>query len=251
MRKCLNPIFAALTLATSLFAEEAARPKLFGREQTQKFPYSMAGQLIFASGRHDFQGSGTTINSRSVLTAAHNLWDARNGWSTNVEFNRARSGRNVGKRVYARRLFVFGNYSGVVRQHGAESARAFAFDLGGLRFSTPPANGGYAGWSGDTSLLTGEAYNIALGYGAEQHDGDDLLFVSPTTAFAKVVGSFMENDTLTFEGGMSGGPVFAEAAPGDLRIAGIIVAGSEDPPSGGIRAISESGSKFIRRYLQY
>lgn len=211
----------------------------------------MAGQLIFASGRHDYQGSGTTISQRSVLTAAHNLWDAETGWSTNVEFNQGRYGRRIESQVFARRLFVFGGYAGAARHFGADSVRAFSRDLGGLRFSTPPADGAYAGWSADSSVLTGDAYNIALGYGAATHSGDFLLSVTPKFNFVKTRGGFLENDSLSFEEGMSGGPVFAEIAPGDLRIVAVIVAGSDDPPSGGVRAINQDGAKFILGYLHY
>jgi hypothetical protein len=50
---------------------------------------------------------------------------------------------------------------------------------------------------------------------------------------------------------MSGGPVFAEVAEGDLRVTGVIVAGSDDPPSGGIRALDAAASRFLKTYLTY
>jgi V8-like Glu-specific endopeptidase len=231
-------------------AQSVSRPTQLGN-LTQQMPYAMAGQLIFTSGNADYQGSGTVVQQRSVLTAAHNLWDAENGWSTAVEFNRARSGRNVPNHVFAKRLYIFGGYRGNATRSGADSLQAFATDLGGLRFSEVLAGGTYALWRANPALLTGESYNIALGYGAEQHSGDDLLFVEPTASFFRAYSSFYENDSLTFEGGMSGGPVFAEQETGDLRLVGVIVAGSDDPPSGGIRALNDAAAAFINLYLRY
>ncbi len=240
-----------LLAATPLVAQSVSRPAVIGATLTEKFPYSMAGQLIFSSGDYDFQGSGTVINKLSVLTAAHNIWDVDAGWSYDMEFNRARSGQKIATHVMANRIFVFGGYQNAVTRNGADSVRAFAYDLGGVRFKTMPSDGSFAGWKSDLSLITGSIYNICIGYGAETHTGDDMLFVEPRSSFYQTFSAFYENDTLTFEGGMSGGPVFATVAPNDLRIVGVIVAGSDDPPTGGIRAINATGARFISTYLRY
>lgn len=242
--------FAALWSST-VSGQNVSYPARLTSEYMDRFPYSMAGQLIFTSGEADYQGSGTVVYKRSVLTAAHNCWDIDNGWSTNVEFNRARSGAATPNRLFARRIYVFAGYQGNARKYGTDSLRAFASDLGGLRFPTALAGGSYAGWRSDFNLLTGGAYNIALGYGADRHSGDDLLFVEPNFAFTQIYATFFENESLTFEGGMSGGPIFAEVAPGDLRIAGVIVAGSDDPPSGGVRALNAAAAQFLKTYLTY
>ena len=240
-----------LFTATTLNAQNASRPALLGATLAQKFPYSMAGQIIFSSGDYDYQGSGTVINKLSVLTAAHNIWDADGGWSYDMEFNRARIGQKIATQVMAVRVFVFGGYQSAVSRSGADSVRAFAYDLGGVRFKVMPADGSFAGWKSDLSLITGSTYNICIGYGAETHTGDDMLFVEPQSSFYQTYSAFFENDSLTFEGGMSGGPVFAQVAPNDLRIVGVIVAGSDDPPTGGIRAINAAGARFISTYLRY
>jgi V8-like Glu-specific endopeptidase len=259
MRKFLTLIALALTGSFPLFAQystppiEVSRPEPFSSNMTRQFPYSMSGQLIFTSGNSDYQGTGTVIFRRSVLTAAHNLWDADEGWSYNVEFNRARSGNDIAKQTLGNRMFVLGGYQTFAGRYGANSFRAFAYDLGGIRFSTPPAGGSYAGWRSDLRMLT--TYNdssiTCLGYGADLHSGDELLHVEPTRPFQGAYGAFMENLSLTFEGGMSGGPIFAEIADGSLRVVGIVVAGSDDPPSGGIRAINPAGAQFISTYLRY
>ena len=101
----ISTALAALTPA--LRAADVAYPALLGEELTKKFPYSMTGQVIFSSGDRDYQGSATVVFKRSVLTAAHNLWDSENGWSTNVEFNRSRNGTATPNQAFAHRLFVF------------------------------------------------------------------------------------------------------------------------------------------------
>jgi hypothetical protein len=112
------------------------------------------------------------------------------------------------------------------------------------------AGGAAAEASSDTTLLTGSAANVALGYGAEFHRGDELLAVSPKTAFFPVTGAFFSNRSLSFEAGMSGGPVFALNPRGQWLVSGIVVAGSTEPVSGGIRAIDTSATQFIRQYLR-
>lgn len=232
-------------------AQSVSHPQVADQELVEQFPYSMVGQLIFTSGQSDYQGSGTTVYKRSVLTAAHNCWDIDNGWSTNIEFNRARSGAQTPYQFFARRVYVFAGYQANSRKYGQDSVVAFASDLGGLRFPTALAGGSYAGWRADASLLTGDTYNIALGYGADVHSGDDMLYVEPQFPFFQVYQAFFESDFLTFEGGMSGGPIFASVGANDYRVVGVIVAGSDDPPSGGVRALNGAAASFLQTYLRY
>ena len=92
---------------------------------------------------------------------------------------------------------------------------------------------------------------LCLGYGAEFHSGDELLAVRSASGFIPVLGAFLESTALTFEGGMSGGPVLSEVAPDDFRVVGIVVAGSATPPAGGIRALDAAGAAFVATYLRY
>ena len=227
------------------------KPATLGAGLENKSPYSMAGQLIFRSGPSHYQGSGTVVYAKSVLTAAHNVWDPTQGWSTDVRFNRARSGASIASRQFANRLYVFGTYRSVAAHYGPESIRSFASDLGGLRFNVAPAGGAYAGWRADARLLSAGAPVLGLGYGAEFHSGDEMLAVRSPAGFSPVLGAFMESTGLTFEAGMSGGPILSEVAPDDFRIVGIIVAGSDSPPAAGIRALDAAGAAFIAAYLRY
>ncbi len=228
-----------------------AKPASIGADAVKRSPYSMVGQLIFRSGPSYYQGSGTVVYAKSVLTAAHNVWDPVNGWSTTVQFNRARSGTTSASHVFANRLFVFGTYRTAAAHYGQDSSRTFASDLGGLHFNVAPANGAYAGWRSDTSLLSSGKPVIGLGYGAEFHSGDEMLASGAPAAFFPVIGAFMESTALTFEAGMSGGPVLVEVAPNDFRIVGIVVAGSDTPPAAGIRALDAAGAAFLASYLRY
>ena len=246
-----SALVALFVPVDSAVAQAVEKPALLGSELTKKSPFSMAGQLIFRSGASYYQGSGTVVYSRSVLTAAHNVWDATNGWSTDIRFDRARSGASSASHQYASRLYVFGAYRTAAARYGLDSDRSFASDLGGLRFNVAPAGGAYAGWRADTRLVAAGAPVLCLGYGAEFHTGDELLIVRSAAGFAPVVGAFMESTGLTFESGMSGGPIFSEVAPDDLRVVGIVIAGSDTPPAGGIHALDAEGAEFIATYLRY
>ncbi len=243
--------FALAIIAPAQAQDEVAYPAPVGASLTASFPYSMAGQLIVTSGDYDYQGSGVVVYKRSALTAAHNLWDVDGGWSTNVEFNRARFNATIVTQRFATRLFVFGGYQRSVLNYGADSDFSFARDLGGMRFASNLANGSYAGWKYDLKLLTGDAYNICLGYGADSHSGDELLFAEPTFSWSRIYNAYFDNTSVSFEGGMSGGPVFAEVAGGDWRVVGIIVSGSDEPPAGGIHAITADSARFLVKYLRY
>ena len=251
MKKLIALLGFAFAAFAPLIAQDVALPAPVGADLTKTYPYSMAGQIIFTSGDGDYQGSGVVVFKRSGLTAAHNLWDADGGWSTDVEFNRARHDDSFAAQRLATRLYVFGGYQRSALKYGADSDYSFARDLGGMRFASLLANGSYAGWKSDTRLLTGDAYNICLGYGADNFSGDKLLFAEPGTSWVRVYKAYFDNTSLTFEGGMSGGPVFAELPNGDWRVTGIIVAGSDEPPAGGIHAITTEGATFLSTYLRY
>ncbi len=247
----VNAVLAWLCTTGSAQVQSVANPATVGAAQTKKSPFSMVGQLIFRSGESYFQGSGTVVYSKSVLTAAHNVWDPVNGWSTHIQFNRARSGAAIASRTYASRLYVFGSYRTAAARYGQDSSRSFASDLGGLRFNVAPAVGAYVGWRADTGLLSPGNPVLCLGYGAEFHTGNDLLSVGSAAGFFPVIGAFMESTGLTFEGGMSGGPILSEVAPDDFRVVGIVVAGSTSTPAGGIHALDAEGGAFVVTYLRY
>ena len=250
-------ILAALTLGAAPFAGAAeapvaavAYPQEAGATVTRTFPFSMIGQLLFANGDSWFSGSGTVVRPRSVLTAGHNLWDADGGFSTDILFRRGLAGRADLSEQYASRIYVLSGYRENVRQFKNSDPRAFSYDTGGLVFRAPVAGGANAGWWANPALLTGPAPLLALGYGGEFHSGDDLLSVAPTAPFRPIVGAFWDNLSIYCESGMSGGPVFARDTDGKLYLTGVVVAGSSEPPSAGIRILDRAAAEFIRRYLK-
>lgn len=245
MKKLFLPIVALLPL----FAPATEYPEPIGKTTARTFPYSMIGQLLYASGGEGFLSTGTVVNNASVLTAGHVLYDPNTGWSTDILFRRSTYGADYLNQKYARRMYLLGGYQAAANDRGPDSAAAFAKDIGGLVFRRAIAGGSAAGWIADTSLLTGSSYNVALGYGGETHSGDELLFVEPEFSFYRSFGAFYENDSIFIEPGMSGGPVFAEDND-TLYVAGVVVSGSDDPVSGGVRALNGKAATFIRTYLQ-
>ena len=255
MHPILSRLVLLLAVATSV-AHGQQYPQPLGESLRLQFPYSAIGVLDFKSGSGFYVGSGTVIAEKTVLTAGHNLFDRRAGWSTNILFLRGyHEGSAVDEAPTATRILILGGYRPSVQYYGGNSAAAFASDLGLVRFAISEVPGEFrgwtefAGWTADRTLLESNNYKIALGYGAEgAHKGEELLYVETSSPFYRVFGAFMESESLYFEGGMSGGPLFSETAGGELTITGVIVSGSEDPVSGGIRALNPAAARLINRY---
>ncbi|MDP9291358.1 MAG: hypothetical protein M3O82_03215 [Verrucomicrobiota bacterium] len=246
----LAPQLALVFLIASSVAGALAidSPQPTGATFARTSPYSMIGQLRFVSGSDYYVGSGTAILPKAVLTAAHNLWDPQTGWSRRILFIRSKYDDAGLSRQLASRKYILGGYSSAALRYGGNSSYAFANDMGGLRFLNPLAGGLHAGWRADVPSLTGADYNIALGYGAETHSGDELLFVEPTQSFYVVIGGYLNNDSILAEGGMSGGPVMAPNPSDVLEVVGVVVSGSTD--GAGIRAIDAKAARFIRANLR-
>jgi hypothetical protein len=251
------PLVALIAFGTLAYAAEPvaapappAHPQETGATFARTFPYSMIGQLHFSNGNSWFIGSGTVVKPRSVLTAAHNLWDEDGGFSTDVLFRRGLAGDSALSAQYARRIYVLSGYRENVRQFSNTDVRAFSYDTGGLVFRDLVANGSNAGWWANPALLNGTAPVLALGYGGEVHSGNDLLSATPTLPFYPVVGAFWNNLSIYCESGMSGGPVFSRNTDGKLFITGVVVAGSNDPASTGIRILDRTATDFITQYLK-
>lgn len=226
----------------------AGSPRPIGVAATRTFPYSMIGQLSFFAGSTAYLGSGTVVQPFGVLTAAHNLYDPTDGWSTDLLFKRAHYGSTELSSRYASRAYILGGYQANAFTYGGDDVRTFARDTGGLSFRTRPAAGEYLGWTTDVSLLTGSTPRALLGYGAEVHSGEQLLAVG-AMPFHPVYGAFYESDNTRIEAGMSGGPVIATLPDGSRIICGVIVSGSDFPLTGGIRVVNSTTSDFILKYL--
>ncbi len=246
--KSLHSFFAALVLLANAGAAEFPKPT--GAAAVQALPGATIGQLLFESGRYYYSGSGTVIRPSSVLTAAHNLWDADNGFSTEIVFRRGQYGASALSQHYPSRVYVLSGYRENARRYSSESLRSFSYDLGAIVFPREVARGASAGWWANPALLRAGVETTAFGYGGEYHTGDDLLSVTTRAGFFPVIGGFYESDALYFEAGMSGGPVFGKAADGKSYVAGIVVASSAEPVTGGIRILNTAAASFIRRYMK-
>ncbi|MDQ3622778.1 MAG: hypothetical protein M3463_09845 [Verrucomicrobiota bacterium] len=247
--KCLP---ASIAVATALIAGFTSAvgidfPAVVAPEVPRTFPFSMVGQLLFRSGRSYYSGSGTVIGAHSVLTAAHNLYDPVEGWSTRLVFKRGLHGGSALSSQPARRLYVLAGYNTSSLTYGGDSVQAFSHDTGGLVFDSPVADGAAAAWVVDATLLTSPAPKVAFGYGGERHSGEDLL-ASYAGQFSQVSGGFFEA-LMNVEPGMSGGPVIAQKASGELAVCAVVVSSSADPVLGGVRVIAPNVERFIQRYL--
>jgi hypothetical protein len=227
---------------------EARSPRPVGVNVARTYPYSMVGQLTFFNDDSQYVATGTVVQPYGVLTAAHNLYDAVGGWSTDLVFKRAQYDNTALSARYASRSYVFGGYQSSVQSHGADDPRSFARDTGGLSFQARPAAGGFLGWTTDRSILTTDAPKALFGYGAVVHSGNQLLVVG-ATPFSQVYSNFYESYNTGIEAGMSGGPVIATLPDGNRAVCGVVVSGSQRPVTGGIRIVNSTTSDFILRYL--
>lgn len=242
---CLCLFLAALGPA----AEAINTPKVLPATTARSQPYVLVGQLYFTSGGVDYIGSGTVVRPRSVLTAGHNVYDPDGGWSTDLEFRRSAYGSSALTDVFATRLYVLGGYRQAANTYGPDSLRSFAYDAGGLVFGGALANGAYESIANNTTLLGSSYVRVAVGYGAEFHSGDYPLFVTPTTGFFSVFGSYWENRSMAVEGGMSGGPLYTKLAPGKFVVSAIVVASSGPPEASGVRRVDPAIVSFVGTYL--
>ena len=238
-----------IALALLPLIARADNPKAVGIDAARTFPYSMIGQLTFFSGDGAYVGSGTTVQPRGILTAGHNLYDASAGWSTDLVFNRGHYYSTNLAVKYPTRIFVLGGYQENVTTYGGDSLAAFQRDTGGAIFKGRVAAGGYLGWSTDKTLLTGSSPRVALGYGAEIHNGDELLAVQAAKPFVSVFKAFFESIGTGIEAGMSGGPLIGTLPDGSPTLCGVVISGSERPVAGGVRIVNGTTSDFILRYL--
>jgi hypothetical protein len=230
------------------FAARAGYPNPTGKALAQRYPYSMVGQLTFASGGSLYVGSGTVVQPRGTLTAGHNLYDPVGGWSTDLVFKRGHYDTSDLSVRRPNKIYMLAAYRANANRYGSDSLQAFTRDTGGLFFPVKLAAGSFLGWSANLSLLTGYNRKVALGYGAEIHSGEELLAVA-AGPFGRVYGAFYESNGTAIEGGMSGGAVISTMPNGLPALTGTVVSGADFPVAGGIRIIDFAVSSFIITYL--
>lgn len=199
------------------------------RKDLRDKPYEFLGFLSFRSGGDTFFGSGTIVRPRGVLTCAHNLWDFRGGWSTNVRFERQRFRGQKNGVFRPSNLFIQPGYIEYVERTGdSETNAAFANDIAWMAFPRNLGKGVGAPYKTRFNALTGRAYNEAIGYG----EGTTPKIGIPTLAYRRVGNTpYFLNSSYDHLGGMSGGPIFARIRR-QLVVVGVVVSSG-----GGIRAL--------------
>jgi V8-like Glu-specific endopeptidase len=233
------------TLAPQLFAQ--AEPTILSYSTSRLSPYRYIGRLAFDSGRYSYIGSGTVVTPRGVLTAAHNVYDPYEGYSTYMVFQRGKYNDAILSKSRPSSMYVLSGYVDNSDYYGSDSNAAFSRDLGALRFSSNVAEGYYASYLPDTSYLTGTLEKIAVGYGADYHTGKVPLTVKTTRRCEKIRTGYYDNAGFIVESGMSGGPVFVRLSNGSLQICAVVISGSDF--DAGVRAVDSAADTFIRSRL--
>ena len=230
----------------------ADHPHLLPLKLDRLYPFNLVGQLLFLSGGVEYVGSGTVVRPKGVLTAGHNVFDPAGGFSTNIHFNRGNYGTAVIAAQKATHLYVLAGYQAAAGTYGQDDVRTFAKDTAGLTFPLPLAGGAFLPTGSASYFLQAGIFQISVGYGAEgNHTGDYPLYVEPTQAYTSTFGSFDENTSVYFEGGMSGGPNLTYSPwLQQYVVSGVIVSGATNPDAGGIHIVDAAVSSFVASYLR-
>ena len=251
----MKTIIAIATLLTLTAAPKTMAADFFpvpvGAGTTNTNPYYYVGKLnmTFAdsAGRNAyFVGSATVIKPYCALTAGHCVYSSTYGWLRSGTFERAKYYASVGSTTSITRMWVLGGYTSNAGSNGSNTYTGFSYDAGAVALNGRPGNGGYAGWWANTALLTNSTYKMSLGYGAANHDGQQMLRSAPSFAFTQASGAFFTNTSYRIEGGMSGGPVFSYSNNG-WWVCAINVAGSST--LAGVHAVDTQTSNLIKNYL--
>lgn len=236
---------AALRSHNSGGLDGANLPQALSRAEAGEFPYSMVGPVVFRSGRDQFSGSATLIKPTVALTAAHNLYDADEGFSTDVRFALGQYQGSAKRRARAKAVFLYTQTYIDEAERSPDTNRAFAADVGWVTFSRPLAGKESAPYTSRFGTLKGGQEKVAVGYGLDFHNGRLPLAVEPTRGFFRKTGAYFENATYGTEGGMSGGPLFGFYR-GRLVQLGVVVSGFNDFSQSGIRAIDRGLVRKLR-----
>ncbi len=236
---------AALRSHLSGGLDGANLPQALSREVAATFPYSMVGPVVFRSGRDQYSGSATLIKPTVALTAAHNLYDAEFGFSTDLNFSLGQYQGSASRRARAKAIYLYTQTYVDEADRSPDTNRAFAADTGWVTFSQPLAGKESAPYTSRIAALTGGQEKVAVGYGLDFHNGRLPLAVEPTRGFFRKKGAYFENATYGTEGGMSGGPVFGFYR-GRLVQLGVVVSGFNDYSQSGIRAIDRGLVRKLR-----
>lgn len=234
-------VFAAAALS-SAFGQD--RPEPIGSTAIRTNPYRLAGRLLFRVGGVVYIGTASVVSGHATLTAAHNLYDPFDGFSTRIEFERGLYGSRALQRATPKSSVIFAGYINSADFYGSENSRTFAKDLGVLRFNATLAGGERLEVRNQLSLLTQSGtFKESLGYGAQRHSGNQLLSASTTARSRQIRPGYFDNNGFVIEGGMSGGPVLVTSGSRILLLA-INVSGSRIDT--GLRGIDSAAYRFIR-----
>ena len=236
---------AASALLASTEASAQFYPTEVGSSTTNTFPYCFVGKVHATFTTGGSQSSATTIKPYTALTAGHCVYKTGAGWAKSVSFEPAKYYASAKGKHWATRLTVVAGYTSRAGSGTSNTNAGFSYDAGAFLCSTRPNAGGYAGNWASPVPLTNTNYKMSLGYGAANHDGQQLLRSAPTRAFVKTSGAYFTNTTYRIEGGMSGGPVFVYTN-GAWYVCAVNVSGGTT--SGGVRNLDASTTAMMSNF---
>ena len=245
LRLCILSI--SLLLGADLQAGRFPQPITEG--EVKRAPHKFMGRIRVKYPEGNFVGSGTLIKPASVLTAAHLVWDRKEGWATQAWFHRAIHGSSPALSVTRSSwVKILGGYQQQAQQYGPSSPLAFERDMAAILLPSAPAQGQHAPWLANSGLLIDNSAKMSMGYGAYYHSGLQQLRAVPTTPYYQSNGGYYLNDSIATESGMSGGPVWA-FSNGQYHEVAVVVSGDYFGTSSGVRAIDTKAFNFINRHL--
>jgi len=226
---------------------ELLKPEVVPAGKQRNNPYRLVGRVRMFFGKHEYLGTGTVASAHGVLTCGHNMFSRYDGFSVEILFERGLKGLHSLQTVKPRSVVILGGYKNAVERKGTDSAAAFSKDLAVMKFPALLAGGQHVIARAELAWLkTDGAYRESLGYGADNHDGQTLLFVGDDSPWSVFRTGYYKNENYLLEHGMSGGPTIMGTKNG-TEIVAVNVSGSGT--LSGFRVIDNRGMTFLRQNL--
>lgn len=232
-------------------SRDAQRPQAVDADTARLLPYRLSGRLLVSQGRTRYQGTATVVRRYTGLTAAHLLYDAAQGFSTNAVFQQALDGRPTQPDRRLAASAIVAGYQGAADTNSV-SREAFNLDMGILLFVSPAPGNEWATWDARPADLAADpARRLVFGYAAENFVGTSLAAVEPNRTYGQILETYYDNTAYYTEGGMSGGPVYvrtaADPADGAGRLLAVVVSGTTPPTAAhsGVRAIGPADRTML------
>lgn len=167
-------------------------------------PYVLCGRIESRLGGETVVASGGLATSNAVLTSAEAVWNAEDGFSTRVLFQRARRGSSIANTTRGTFIVLLSKYAS-----STDSSTKIATNVAGVLFRKAPAGGRHLNLKVTRQKLSTDEHNYIVGYVSSLGNGKRMGTYSGVS-FSRVSGTPLHRpstpskvDELT-----KGGPVF-------------------------------------------